>query len=215
MAKRSKSSGRWLERQRRDPFVRRAVDENLGSRAHFKLADLDRRFRLVRPGCVVLELGAAPGGWTRYLAGRARRVVALDRLPMSAPEGVEFAVVDVHAPDFDSELDRLLAGDGVDLVLSDMAPNLSGVRVADQAAAMELVELATHVALNRLNRGGHLVVKMFQGEGVDAWLKDARTHFEKVVLAKPEASRKDSREVYGVAMRFTSSGAAVAGPGDV
>jgi 23S rRNA (uridine2552-2'-O)-methyltransferase len=203
VAKRSKSSSRWLERQRRDPFVRRAAEEKLGSRAHFKLSELDRRFRLVRRDSLVLELGAAPGGWTRYLAGRARRVVALDRLPMEVPKGVEFALVDVHADDFDAVLDALLAGDGVDLVLSDMAPNISGVRVADQAASMELVELATHIARQRLNRGGHLVVKMFQGEGVDAWLKDARTVFEKVVLAKPEASRKDSREVYGVAMHFT------------
>jgi 23S rRNA (uridine2552-2'-O)-methyltransferase len=215
VTKRSKSSSRWLDRQRRDPFVRRAAEEKLGSRAHFKLADLDRRFRLVRRDGVVLELGAAPGGWTRYLAGRARRVVALDRLAMEVPAGVEFAQVDVHAEDFDRTLDALLAGDGVDLVLSDMAPNISGVRVADQAASMELVELATLIARERLNPGGHLVVKMFQGEGVDAWLRDVRTSFEKVVLAKPEASRKDSREVYGVAMRFTGSAREVAGEGHV
>jgi 23S rRNA (uridine2552-2'-O)-methyltransferase len=197
--------------------VRRAAQENLGSRAHFKLADLDRRYQLVRRESVVLELGAAPGGWTRYLAGRARRIVALDRAPMPVPEGVEFALVDVHAPEFEAELDRLLGAEGVDLVLSDMAPNLSGIRVADQAAAMELVELATDIACRRLNRGGHLVVKMFQGEGVDAWVKGTRARFGKVALAKPPASRKASREVYGVAMHFTGveAGSSVAARGDV
>jgi 23S rRNA (uridine2552-2'-O)-methyltransferase len=141
--------------------------------------------------------------------------VAIDRTPMTVPDGVEFAVVDAHAPDFETVLDRLVGG-GVDLVLSDMAPNLSGVKVADQAAAMELVELATEIAARRLNPGGHLVVKMFQGEGVDSWVAGCRVRFERVVLAKPEASRKDSREIYGVAMRFKAGDrAAVAASGRV
>lgn len=220
MSKRSKSSGRWLERQRRDPYVRRAVEGNLGSRAHFKLEQLDRRFKLVNAKCVVLELGAAPGGWTRYLAARAHRVIAVDILPMQVPDGVEFAELDIRAPGFEAALGVLLSGSGIDLVLSDMAPNLSGVKVADQARAMELVELATDVAGRVLNPGGSLVVKMFQGDGVDDWIAEARKSFARVVLAKPDASRKDSREVYGVAMQFTGvvarmPEARMAGRGDV
>jgi len=220
LTKRSKSSGRWLERQRRDPYVRRAAEGKLGSRAHFKLEQLDRRFRLIGPNATVLELGAAPGGWTRYLAGRARRVVAIDILPMDVPEGVVFARLDIRSPEFEGALEALLDHRGVDLVLSDMAPNLSGVKVADQARAMELVELATAVACRLLNPGGSLVVKMFQGEGVDEWIAEARRHFGKVVLAKPDASRRDSREVYGVAMQFTGHATGrteprMAGAGDV
>ncbi len=203
MAKRSKSSGRWLDRQRRDPYVRKAAQENLGSRAHFKLAQLDERFRLLQRDAVVVELGAAPGGWTRYLAPRVARVVAIDLLPI--PEiaaNVVSAQLDIHAPDFDAALRGLLGADSVDVVLSDMAPNLSGVKVADQAAAMALVELATLTAHQFLSRGGALVVKMFQGEGVDGWIRDRRREFERVVLAKPDASRSGSREVYGVAMQL-------------
>ncbi len=204
MAKRSKSSGRWLERQRKDPYVRKAAQDNLGSRAHFKLAQLDARFRLLRKDAVVVELGAAPGGWTRYLAPRVARVIAIDLKPMTVEAGnVLCAQFDLHSPDFDAWLDTCLEGRRASLVLSDMAPNISGVKVADQASSMALVDLATLTAERFLNPGGSLVVKMFQGEGVDPWLVERRREYERVVLAKPEASRAGSREVYGVAMRFT------------
>ena len=213
MKSRSKSSGRWLTRQRRDPYVRLAAERGLGSRAHFKLEQLDRRFKLVGRGAVVLELGAAPGGWTRYLAERAGAVFAVDLVDMAVPRGVVFARFDIAADDSEAQLDRLLGRRRVDLVLSDMSPNLSGIRTADQARAMALVEWATAIAVRRLNRGGALVVKMFQGEGVAEWQKAARQQFGRVVLAKPDASRKDSREVYGVAMDFSASTDPVVGPG--
>ena len=215
MKARSKSSGRWLNRQRRDPYVRRAAEQGLVSRAHFKLEQLDRRFKLVARGAVVLELGAAPGGWTRYLAERAGRIYAVDVTEMTVPRGVEFARIDVMADAADAALAAWLGERRVDLVLSDMSPHLSGIRAADQARSMALVERATALAERWLNPRGALVVKMFQGEGVAEWQKAARRRFQRVVLAKPDASRKDSREMYAVAMDFSGPASAVAGPGDV
>lgn len=204
MAKRSKSSHRWVTRQRRDPYARLAAAEGLGSRAHFKLQQLDHRFGLIGPSMRVLELGAAPGGWTRYLAQRVSpakggRVLAVDVRAMDVPAGVAFIQQDIHDESFVARLDAALDG-SLQLVLSDMAPNISGVKAADQASAMALVDLATAAALRWLNPGGHLVVKMFQGEGVDDWVRARRTEFDKVSLAKPDASRSGSREVYGVAL---------------
>lgn len=195
--------------------MRAAAERGLGSRAHFKLEQLDRRFKLVSRGDVVLELGAAPGGWTRYLAERAAAVFAVDLVEMAVPRGVVFARIDIGADGAEAELDALLGARPLDLVLSDMSPNLSGIRAADQARSMALVERATAIAVQRLNRGGALVVKMFQGEGVAEWQKAARGQFGRVVLAKPDASRKDSREVYGVAMDFSRRADSVAGPGDL
>lgn len=205
MAKRSKSSQRWIERQQRDPYVKKAVIAGLGSRAHFKLDQLDKRFALLRPHMAVLELGAAPGGWTRYLARRVQDglVVAVDCRPMQVPNGVRFCCLDIHSPELESALAELIGARRLDLVLSDMAPNITGVKVADQAATMALVDLATQTAREWLKPGGTLVAKMFQGEGVDEWVRATRAWFAKVMLAKPAASRSESREVYGVATGFT------------
>ena len=205
MAKRSKSSQRWIERQQRDPYVKKAVAAGLGSRAHFKLDQLDNRFALLRPHLAVLELGAAPGGWTRYLARRVQDgfIVAVDCRPMPVPNGVRFCCLDIHSADFEPALAELIGARRLDLVLSDMAPNITGVKVADQAATMALVDLATQTARKWLKPGGTLVAKMFQGEGVDEWVRTTRAGFAKVVLAKPAASRSESREVYGVATGFT------------
>ncbi|MGH8598710.1 MAG: RlmE family RNA methyltransferase, partial [Gammaproteobacteria bacterium] len=194
-------------RQQRDPYVKSAVAARLGSRAHFKLEQLDRRFSLLRPQMAVLELGAAPGGWTRYLARRVTDglIVAVDNKPMPVPNGVVFACIDIYSEGFEQAVAELIGARRLDLVLSDMAPNISGVTVADQAATMGLVELATQCAMRWLKQGGALVVKMFQGEGVDQWVAGARGSFAKVVLAKPAASRTQSREVYGVATGFTGS----------
>ncbi len=204
MAKRSKSSQRWLSRQRRDPFARRAASEGQVSRAHFKLEQLDRRFRLIRPGMRVLELGAAPGGWTRYLETRlgGGLLVACDPRPISA--GADTVVIEAAYgdPAVDARLAELLDERGVDLVVSDMAPNMSGNRSTDQARAMYLAELAQEAAERWLNPGGTLVVKLFQGEGVDAWIAGLRKLFTKVRLTKPAASRAGSRELYAVAQAF-------------
>ena len=156
MAKRTKSSQLWLERQRRDPYVKKAAAGGLGSRAHFKLAQLDERFSLLRPHMSVLELGSAPGGWTRYLARRVHegRIIAVDYRPMPVPRGVEFLCLDIYSDQFEATVDDALGGQKVDLVLSDMSPNISGVKAADQAAAMDLIELATASAMRWLKPGG-------------------------------------------------------------
>ena len=171
------------------------------SRAHFKLEQLDQRFRLLRPGMGVLELGAAPGGWTRYLEDRLAGglLVACDPRPVSA--GADTVVIEAAygEADTDARLAEVLADAGVDLVLSDMAPNMSGHRATDQAAAMYLADLALEAAERWLKPGGDLVVKMFQGEGVDAWMSELRKRFVKAQLVKPKASRPESREVYAVA----------------
>ena len=207
MGKRSKSSQLWIERQKRDPYVKKAAAAGLGSRAHFKLAQLDARFALLRGRTAVLELGAAPGGWTRYLAGKlpGGRVIAVDYRPMQAPPGVTFLCLDIQSDDFDATLAQLLGERKVGLVLSDMSPNISGVKAADQAATMELAELATTTAIRWLEPGGGLVVKMFQGSGVDVWIKDLRRVFSKTTLAKPAASRSESREIFAIATGFTGA----------
>lgn len=204
MSKKSKSSHRWLSRQRRDPFARRAAAEGQVSRAHYKLEQLDARFRLLRRGMAVLELGAAPGGWTRYLEERLAGglLIACDPRPISA--GGDTVVIEsaYGATETDARLAEVLGESGVDLVLSDMAPNLSGVRAADQAKSMYLADMAFDAAERYLNPGGSLVVKLFQGEGVDVWITSVRARFRKVQLSKPKASRPESREVYAVASEF-------------
>ena len=169
------------------------------SRALFKLEQLDRRFRLTSPTCVALELGAAPGGWTEYLARRCRRVVAVDLLPLAGtPRGTRFILGDASDSDVQEQIEAALC-DGADLVLSDMAPNMSGNRVVDQARGMELVECAVRAAERWLNPKGRFVVKMFQGAGFDEAMLALRAAFARVVVAKPPASRAGSREVYAVA----------------
>jgi 23S rRNA (uridine2552-2'-O)-methyltransferase len=207
MTKRTKSSQRWIERQKRDPYVKKAADRGLASRAHFKLAQLDTRHSLLRPQMWVLELGAAPGGWTRYLASRLSggRVIAVDYRPMQVPPGVVYLGIDIYSDEFVGAVEAVLGERQLDLVLSDMSPNITGVRAADQAAAMGLIDLATDSAMRWLKPGGTLVVKMFQGEGVDEWVKAMRRCFEKAQLAKPAASRAESREVYGIATEFTGA----------
>lgn len=213
MAKRSKSSQRWLNRQKRDYFAGAARREGRVSRAHFKLAQLDERFGLVAPDCWILELGAAPGGWTSYLAERLAqgRVVAVDPLPVAAPSaGVEVVTGRFGDEAVASRVEAILGASGrspmVDLVLSDMAPNISGVRAADQARAMDLAELAAEAADRWLAPGGALVAKLMQGEGVDAWIKAAKVAFDQVSVVKPTASRAESREVYAVAQGYRAQG---------
>ena len=202
MAKRSKSSHDWLQRRRRDRFARRAADAGLGSRAYFKLEALDARYRLLDRRAAVLVLGAAPGVWTRDAARTAQRVVACDLLPMAVPARVTFIEGDATSEPVAAQLEAAAPPDGFGLVLSDMAPNMSGNRVRDQALAMELFDAAEHCADKWLKPGGAFVVKMFQGDGFDAALARLRAKFREVHVAKPEASRPSSREVYAVALGF-------------
>jgi 23S rRNA (uridine2552-2'-O)-methyltransferase len=202
MARRSKSSGRWLEEHFSDPFVRRAQASGLRSRAAFKLEELDAAEKLVRPGDVIVDLGAAPGGWSQYAArrlGGKGRVFALDLLPMDAIAGVDFIQGDFREQ---AVLDALLAQLGsrrVDLVMSDMAPNITGVDVVDQARAADLEGLALDFARQVLGPDGALVMKVFQGAGFQELLAEARRTFRGVRMRKPEASRRRSSETYLVA----------------
>lgn len=202
MSRRSKSSGRWLEEHFSDPYVKRAQGEGLRSRAAFKLEELDAAEKLVFPGAVIVDLGAAPGGWSQYAARKLRgegRVFALDLLPMDAIPGVDFLQGDFREQE---ALDRLLAALGgarADLVLSDMAPNITGVDVVDHARAADLEALALDFALATLGPRGVLVMKVFQGAGFQELLARARKSFRQVRMRKPKASRQRSSETYLVA----------------
>lgn len=199
---RSSSSRRWLREQRNDPWTRRARQEGWRGRAVYKLIELDRKDRLLRPGMRVVDLGAAPGSWSQYAAGRVGpdgRVIATDLLEMEPIPGVEFVQGDFREEAVLAALRTALGDDRADLVMSDMAPNMSGVDAIDQPASMALTELAHELAVEVLERGGTLVAKMFQGEGSDDFLRRLRGDFSRVKVRKPEASRSRSREVYIVA----------------
>jgi 23S rRNA (uridine2552-2'-O)-methyltransferase len=202
VSRRGKSSGRWLREHFSDPFVRRAHAEGRRSRAAFKLEQLDRAEKLLFPGAVVVDLGAAPGGWSQYAAkklGGRGEVYALDLLPMDEIPGVTLLQGDFREQ---AALDGLLArlgGRRVDLVMSDMAPNISGVDVVDQARAADLEALALDFAVRVLGPEGVLVMKVFQGAGFRELLEEARRRFRTVRMRKPEASRQRSSETYLVA----------------
>jgi 23S rRNA (uridine2552-2'-O)-methyltransferase len=204
--KRSSSSRRWLDRHFKDEYVKLAQREGYRSRAAFKLLEIQERDRLIKTGMRVVDLGAAPGGWSQVavrLVGERGRVVALDVLPMDAIVGV-----DVIQGDFRDEpvlecLRDTLGGEPVDLVLSDMAPNVTGMAAVDQPRAMYLCELALELCAEALKPGGALVVKVFQGEGFDAYLRTMRARFARVASRKPAASRSQSREVYLVGTGYS------------
>lgn len=188
-----------------DEFVRRAKQEGWRSRAVYKLMEIQEKDRVLKPGMTVVDLGAAPGAWSQLaaqLVGSRGRVIALDILPMDPLAGVEVIEGDFREPEALAALDAALAGQPAGLVLSDMAPNISGVPSVDQPRAMYLAELALDFARSRLAPGGALVAKVFQGEGSDALVAEARKHFETVRLRKPKASRDRSREFYLVAGNY-------------
>ncbi|MEO8804402.1 MAG: SAM-dependent methyltransferase [Rudaea sp.] len=201
MASRSKSSTRWLKEHFNDPFVKRAQKEGWRSRAVFKLEELIEHKNLLAPGMVVVDLGSAPGGWSQMLSEKSRggRVIALDILPMQGIGGVEFIQGDFREDAVVQQLEAILCGVSVDLVLSDMAPNMSGVDVSDQARAIHLAELAQEFASTHLKAGGTFLVKLFQGRGFDEYVKDLRAGYERVSMRKPKASRARSAEVYALA----------------
>ena len=202
MARRSKSSGRWLEEHFSDPYVRRAQESGLRSRAAFKLEELDAVEKLLFQGAVIVDLGAAPGGWSQYAArrlGGKGRVLALDLLPMDAITGVEFIQGDFREQAVLDALLTQLGGRRVDLVLSDMAPNITGVDVVDHARAADLEGLALDFARQMLGPEGVLVMKVFQGAGFQELLAEARRAFRGVRMRKPGASRRRSSETYLVA----------------
>lgn len=199
MPRRSASSRRWLREHATDAYVRKAREQGYRSRAAFKLLALQQRDRLLRPGQTVLDLGAAPGGWSQIaaeLVGPAGCVVASDILDMEPLPGVTLIRGDFHDEAVLARVLEALPGGRADLVLSDMAPNMSGCRDVDQPRAMLLAELAADCAARSLDNRGEFLVKVFQGEGFDPYVADLRTRFERVLIRKPDASRGRSREVY-------------------
>ena len=205
MKRRSRSSARWLKEHFADPYVQKAQSEGWRSRAVFKLEEIDRRAKLLKPGAVCLDLGAAPGAWSQYAArrvGAGGRVVATDILPMAELQGVEFVQGDFREAEVFDRLAALLPGRPVDVLLSDMAPNLSGVDAIDQPRSMYLAELALDMATRILKPGGHALIKVFQGSGFVELLQAARGRFGRVKLLKPQASRTRSPEIYLLAMQF-------------
>lgn len=205
MGKPRKTSGSWRDRQERDPYVLKARRDGWRSRAVYKLEQIDQKERFLRPDMVCVDVGSAPGSWSQYvtrkLKGRAR-IVAVDILPMDSLPDVEFIQGDFQEEAVFEQMLAAIGDEGVDLVMSDIAPNITGTRVVDQPRSMYLVDLALDFARRVLKPGGSFVCKVFQGEGIDEFVIDTRKSFERVKVMKPKASRAGSREVYLVARNY-------------
>jgi 23S rRNA (uridine2552-2'-O)-methyltransferase len=205
VARRSKSSSRWLHEHHNDPFVLRARAEGWRSRAVYKLEEIDKKEKLLYPGALCLDLGAAPGAWSQYAlrrVGAKGRVVASDILPMDGITGVEFVQGDFREEPVFDQIVALVPAREVNVVLSDMSPNLSGMDVVDAARTMHLVELALDIAERVLKPDGSALIKVFQGSGLQEVVANARRKFSRVKLCKPEASRSRSPELYLLAKGF-------------
>lgn len=206
---RSKSSPRWLKQHFSDPYVKRAQKEGLRSRSAYKLLEIQEKTKLIKPGMTIVDLGAAPGGWSQLVSGivgSTGKVYALDILPMEALSHVEFLQGDFREESVMQQFLQRVQLRTIDLVISDMAPNFSGMRSIDQPRSIYLAELALDFAQKVLKPKGCFVVKTFQGEGFEAFLKDLRNLFAKVTIRKPSASRGSSAEVYLVAMGYHHKG---------
>lgn len=205
MPKRTKSSARWLAEHHSDEFVLKAREEGWRSRAVYKLQQIQEREHLLRPGIRCVDLGAAPGGWSQYAAkliGKKGRLVATDILPMDELAGVEFVQGDFREESVLAQVLEKVGADKVDLVLSDMAPNMAGIDAVDQPRSLYLAELALEFADRVLAPGGDFLVKLFQGAGFDQFIRDARQRYGQVSTKKPKASRNRSPEIYLLARKF-------------
>lgn len=201
----SKSSKQWLKDHARDPYVKKARGSDYRSRATFKLQELDQQDHLLKPGQVVVDLGAAPGSWSQYAArrvGPSGRVVAVDILPMTPVRGVEFIHGDFTQDEVYRRCLEVVGAAPVDLVISDIAPNLTGVRVTDQARSLHLAELVLEFACQTLKPGGDLLIKLFEGAGTDQYRRELVQRFQRVTIRKPKASRDASREFYVLARSY-------------
>jgi 23S rRNA (uridine2552-2'-O)-methyltransferase len=201
--KKHRSNREWIERHLADPYVKRSVQEGYRSRAAYKLIEIDDKDKLLRPGAVVVDLGAAPGSWTQVIRQRlsrhdkvSGRVLALDVLPMEPLPDVEVVLGDFREEAVERQLEELLKGGKVDVVLSDMAPNLSGVAAADAARSLLVAELALEFAVKHLKPDGAFLVKAFHGSGHSQYVERLKRHFRSVAVRKPAASRESSAEVY-------------------
>ena len=202
---RSKTSLKWLQRHVNDPYVKQAQKDGYRSRASYKLLEIQEKYKLIRPGMSVVDLGAAPGGWsqvTSRLIGGQGRLIASDILEMDSIPDVTFIQGDFTQDEVLAQILEAVGNSQVDLVISDMAPNMSGTPEVDMPKAMFLCELALDLAARILKPGGNFVIKVFQGEGFDAYVKDARQKFDKVQMIKPDSSRGSSREQYMLAWGY-------------
>jgi 23S rRNA (uridine2552-2'-O)-methyltransferase len=202
---RSKSSKRWLNEHFDDEYVRRAQQEGYRSRAIYKLIEIQQKDHILKPGMTVIDLGAAPGGWSEYAVkklGGKGRIIALDILPMEPVSGVEIILGDFREDEVLAQLLDVIGETGADLVISDMAPNISGMEVVDIPRSYYLADLALDLARQVLKPGGGLLVKLFQGEGFDGYQKALKQSFKRVVMRKPKASRARSREIYALATGY-------------
>lgn len=205
MASRTKHGKSWIERHVNDPYVKKAQQLGYRSRATFKILELQEQDKLFRPGMTIVDLGAAPGGWSQVLTkivGAKGKVIALDILEMEPINGVTFLQGDFTEQATLDALEVLVKGQPLDWVVSDMSPNISGIIDVDQPRGMELVELALDFALSHLKPQGGFLFKMFQGEGFDPFIKNIRKHFKQVNVRKPDASRSASRELYVLARGY-------------
>jgi len=205
---RSKSSDRWLKEHFSDPHVLKAKKEGYRSRASYKLIELDDKDRFIKPGMTVLDLGAAPGGWSQVAidrVGHSGTVIASDILPMDSLAGLDFIQGDFTQEEVYHQILHAVGNKKIDLVISDMAPNMSGMKAVDQPSSMYLAELALDMAQQTLCSGGSFVTKLFMGEGFDTYIKEAKGCFSRVVTRKPTSSRPRSTEVYMVATGSKSS----------
>lgn len=203
--KRTPSSSRWLKEHHDDEYVLRARKENWRSRAIYKLSEMDEKDRLFKPGMTIVDLGAAPGSWSQYAmhkVGHNGKVFALDILPMNPVAGVDIIIGDFREESVLHELEALLDGRKIDVVISDMAPNTSGMKGVDQPRMMYLLDLAFDFSYHHLKPGGDFLMKIFQGEGFEEYLKQLRENFDKVLTRKPKASRARSSEIYLLARGF-------------
>ena len=194
----------WRKQQSQDPFFRKAKQEGLRARSAYKLEEINARFHILKPGAVVLDLGAAPGSWSQVAArivGKEGKVVAVDLQPMSAIFGVQIIQGDILGPQTLSELDGALPG-GADVVLSDVSPRISGVKLTDHVRSVELATASLDIARRFLHPGGSFVVKVFQGEDFPSFVARAREYFESVKIVRPEASREESNEHYVVGLHL-------------
>ncbi|HEY2629012.1 MAG TPA: RlmE family RNA methyltransferase [Usitatibacter sp.] len=195
----SHSSKRWLRRHVNDPYVQLARKEGYRSRSAYKLTEIDERDKVIKPGMLVVDLGSAPGGWSQVFAkrlGKAGTTIAIDLLEMEPIAGVTFMKGNFASDAGLAAIAAAMRGRKADFVVSDMAPNMSGIAVSDQARSMELAEIARDFALSQLKPGGAFLVKIFQGAGYDEYLKSLRRAFVKVVVRKPDASRDESAEQF-------------------
>lgn len=205
MARKGNKTGEWARRHINDPYVKRATSQGYRSRAVYKFQEIEQQDHLLKPGMVVVDLGSAPGGWSQYIArklGKEATIIAIDLLPMEAIDGVHFILGDFQDEQVLAQLDAILAGRPIDLVISDMAPNITGVRSVDEAQYEALLDAVFYFCDQRLKRGSHLLVKLFEGSAAHYFRREVKTRFKNGVVRKPAASRAKSREFYFLAKQF-------------